>query len=112
MVGEETRMKRMLLLAGSWALLAGMGYAQDYPRIAPKEVTPVAPAQPVPALPVPKAKADSEVLLPKLKGLVFVAKPDQVVKSGVRTKGVTFKNVPVPDEADFEKITGKYLGGK
>jgi hemolysin activation/secretion protein len=105
-------MKRILLLAGSWALLAGMGQAQDYPLIAPKEVTQVAPAQPVSAARVPKAKADSEVLLPKLKGLVFVAKPDQVVKRGVRTKGVTLKNVPVPDQADFEKVAGKYLGGK
>jgi len=93
-------------------LLAGMVQAQDYPRIAPKEVTPIAPAPAVPASPVPKAAGDKEVMLPKLKGLVFVAKPDQVVKSGVSTKGVTIKNVPVPDQADFEQLANKYLGAK
>ena len=97
-------MKRVVLLAGCWALLTGIGQAQDYPRIAPKEVTPVAPAGQVPSTPAPKAETDGQVLLPKLKGLVFVARPDQVVKNGVNTMGLVIKNVPVPDEADFEKL--------
>jgi len=104
--------KRLLLLVGSWTLLAGVGYAQDYPRIAPKEVPPVAPAGQLPSTPVPKAQADSEVLLPKLDGLVFVAKPDDVVKNGVHDKGVVVKDVPVPEEKDFTALAGKYLGGK
>jgi hemolysin activation/secretion protein len=104
-------MKRLLCLAASWAFLADTGHAQDYSRIAPKPVTPVAPAQPVPQGAVPKAKADSEVLLAKLKGLVFVARPDQVVKNGVHAEGIDVKNVPVPDEADFRNLAGKYLGG-
>jgi hemolysin activation/secretion protein len=105
-------MKRMLLLAGSWALLAGMGHAQDYPRIAPKEVTPVAPAQSVTQGAVPKAKDDSEVLLPKLKGLVFVAKPEDVVKKGIQASGLIIRDVPVPDEGDFEDLADPYIGTK
>lgn len=105
-------MKRLALLAGSWVLLAGWSHGQDYPRVAPKEVTPVAPAQPVPGSAVPKAYGDKELLLPKLKGLVFVATPDQVIKNGVHSKGITVKKAPVPDEADFEAMAGKYLGSK
>ena len=89
-----------------------MGHAQDYHLVAPKPVTPVAPAQPVPVAPAPKAKPDGEVLLPKLKGLVFVARPADVVKNGVHDKGVAIKGVPVPDEAGFKQMAGKYLGAK
>jgi len=103
-------MKRLLLLAGSWALLAGMGQAQDYPRIAPKEVTPLAPAPPAPKSAAPKAKADNEVLLGKLGGLVFVARPEQVVKKGVSTQGVDLKNIVVPDEAGFRRLVFPRLG--
>jgi hemolysin activation/secretion protein len=105
-------MKRLLLLAGGWTLLAGPGHAQDYPRIAPKAVPPVAPAAQVPATPVPKAKADGEVLLPRLKGLVFVPRPELIVKAGVSTSGVDLKHIVVPDEPDFKKLVGPYVGGK
>ncbi len=105
-------MKKILWLAGSCALLTGGVRAQDYPRVAPKEVPPVAVAEPVPHTPVPKAKADGEVLLPKLKGLVFVAKPEQVVKEGIHRKGVVIEDVPVPDEKAFTALAQKYIGGR
>ena len=105
-------MKRILWVIGAIVLLIGISRGQDYPRIAPKAVTPVAPSLPVPAVPVPKAKADSEVLLPKLKGLVFVAKPADVVKDGVHNKGVVVKNVPVPAPTDFDQLASAYLGAK
>ena len=82
-----------------------MGHAQDYQHIAPKPVPPVAPAQPASA-------PDSEVLLPQLDGLVFVAKPGDVVKNGVRTKGVAITDLPVPVPSRFTALAGKYLGNK
>ena len=106
-------MKHLLCLAVIWALLAGLTVAQDYPRIAPKPVPPVAPAPAsVPGWPVSKTVQDTETLLPKLQGLVFVARPDQVVKRGVTTKGVDLKNLVVPDQADFVKLASSYLGLK
>jgi hemolysin activation/secretion protein len=105
-------MKLLLCLAGSWALLAGTGHAQDYQHIAPKPAPPVAPAEPLPSPAKPAVEADDEVLLPKLKGLVFVAKPADVVKKGLRTKGVAITGVPVPDPSRFTSMAGKYLGSK
>jgi hemolysin activation/secretion protein len=109
---EITRFKRLLLFAGSWTLLAGIGYAQEFPRIAPKDVIPNEPAQPVPSMPAPKASANSEVLLEKLRGLVFVAKPNEVITAGVHDKGVAVKDVPVPAPAAFDQLASKYIGQK
>jgi hypothetical protein len=86
-------MRRLLGVAVGYALLFGAGHAQDYQRIAPKAVPPVAPAKPLPSPSAPVAEADDDVLLPKLKGLVFVAKPGDVVKNGVHTKGVAITDV-------------------
>ena len=105
-------MKRVLFVAGSWVLLAGAVFAQDYPLIAPKTVAPIAPTAAVPAAPVPKSAPDHEVLLPKLKGLVFVAKPADIVTNGLKSKGVILKNVPVPDPEQFKLMAEKYLGRK
>jgi hemolysin activation/secretion protein len=109
----EARIRRRLLaLVASWVCAAGLAQAQDYQRIAPKPVPPVAPTQPLPAPPEPAIEADTDVLLSTLKGLVFVAKPDDVVKGGLRTAGVSFKDVTVPDETRFTALAGKYVGGK
>ena len=99
------------MLAACWALLTAMGHAQNYSQVAPKPVNPVTPAQALSTPPPPpKATWDNEMLLPKLKGLVFVATPDRVVKAGVKTRGVEVKNVPVPDEADFKTLATPFLG--
>ena len=103
---------RLLGVAASWACLVGIAQAQDYQRIAPKPAPPVAPAQPLPTPPEPAIEADTDVLLTKLKGLVFVAKPDDVVKNGLHTKGITLKDVTVPDAPRFTALAGKYLEGK
>jgi hemolysin activation/secretion protein len=103
-------LKHLLVLVGSWTLLAGMGHAQEFPRIAPKDVMPPETTQPVPSVPVPEAQADSQVLLERLKGLVFVAKPDQVVTAGVHDKGVVIKDVPGPAPDAFDQLATKYIG--
>jgi len=105
-------MKRIVLLAGSCVLLAGLAHAQDYPRLAPKEVPVLAPPAQVPSPSTPKAQAGSEVLLPKLQGLVFVPRPELIVKAGVSTEGIDLKNMVVPDEPAFRKLVYSYLGSK
>jgi hemolysin activation/secretion protein len=113
-------MKLLLCLAASLALLAGMARAQDYthiapkpaPPVAPKPAPPVAPLQPTPTPAQPAAAGDDEVLLPKLKGLVFIAKPGDVVRNGVRTQGVTTTDVHVPDAPRFTAMAEKYIGNK
>ncbi len=105
-------MRRLFLAAGSSLFLAGAVVAQDYQRIAPKPVPPVAPAQPVPEVPVPAAHPDSEILVPELKGLVFVGKPDEVEKGGAVADGVELQGLSVPDEAAFRALAAPYLGGE
>jgi hemolysin activation/secretion protein len=105
-------MKRLFLFLGAGLFLVATARAQDYPRIAPKNVTPVAPAQPVPEAPLPKARSDREVLLPALKALVFVAKPEEVVKKGVQAGGVVVRDASVPDLGAFENLADPYIGTK
>ncbi len=103
----------LLHLVLGTALLAGPANAQDYDRIAPKAVPPVAPAKPLPTLPVPAADSDDAVLLGKLKGLVFVAKPTDVVKNGVHTEGVATTDVKLPQGAStFTTMASAYIGKK
>jgi hemolysin activation/secretion protein len=104
-------MGRLLVLVGSWALMACLGEAQDFPRVAPKELAPPL-AAPVPPAPAPRAKEDATPLLDRLSGLVFVAKPSEVVTTGMRVKGVVIKDVPVPDPRAFDQLTAKYIGTK
>jgi hemolysin activation/secretion protein len=100
-------------LAFSVVLCAGVAHAQDYDRIAPKAVLPVAPAQPLPKTPAPKADDDDTVLLKKLQGLVFVAKPAEVVKNGIHTEGVATTDVALPEGAStFTTMASGYIGKK
>jgi hemolysin activation/secretion protein len=107
------QVKCLLGVAVGCALLAGTGHAQDYEHVAPKAVPPVATAKPLPSPAAPSSDADDTVLLTKLDGLVFVAKPDEVVKNGVSTKGVATTDVSLPnDPSRFTSMAGGYLGKK
>jgi hemolysin activation/secretion protein len=105
-------MMRFLLAFGMSILLSSLASAQDYPRIAPKNVPPVAPAESASQPPVPPAKKNTELLVPKLKGLVFVAQPQDVEKNGVEARGLVIRDVPVPDPGDFETMADPYLDKK
>ena len=52
------------------------------------------------------------MLLPKLQSLVFVAKPQDVVKKGIKASGLIIRDVPVPDMGDFENLVDSYIGTK
>jgi len=83
-----------------------------YDQYAPK---PVAKAPPttsaIPSEAQPATRSNSkEVVIAKLKALVFVASPSAVQKGGVNASGVVLKNVVVPSEPDFRKLAAGYLG--
>ena len=98
----------MSLLSG--ALLWAQG--PDFNQLAPKQVPKTAAAPSVPATPPKPAVAggEKEVVIERLKALVFVPTPAAVKKSGVSARGIVLKNVTVPSEPDFRKFTSAYLG--
>ena len=87
--------------------------AEDFPRIAPKPVNPQGYASPIAQPPVPVAAADGQVLLPRLRSLIFVSTPQDVVKAGLAPRQpVVLKDVVVPHPAEFETLAGGYVGKK
>lgn len=89
----------------------GWGQNEQFNRIAPKPVQPVAKGGGVLPGQVPAAQSDSQVLLPVLKGLVFVGSPQEVATNGLTTVGVTVRNVAVPGGTEFtQELMKKYVG--
>jgi len=98
----------LVLLSGP--LLWAQGPVYD--QYAPKPVTKAAPttsAVPSAAQPVSSSNG-KEIVIAKLKALVFVASPAAVQKGGVSASGVVLKNVTVPSAPDFTKLASGYLG--
>jgi len=95
---------------GLWAQVPQIA-APDAGHIAPKPV----PQQETPVAPAPRPSShvglgDNDVLVDRLKALVFVPTPDSVDKSGSSATGVVLKNVSVPSEPGFRKLASSYLG--
>lgn len=86
-------------------------HAQDYSPIAPKEV-PRVPAAP-PNLKVAKpdaTTADTTLVVPSLRGLVFLSSPGQVeTKSRSAGELIQFKEIKIPDPDKFEILMESYL---
>jgi hemolysin activation/secretion protein len=61
------------------------------------------------ATPAP-ADRDNRVIVPLLKGLVFVASPTDVRKSGLTTPGVSLTAVPFLDHPGFQQELTAYIG--
>jgi hemolysin activation/secretion protein len=99
----------LIVLAATAGLSAR---AQDYEREGPKTVPPVSTPSAVPGGPVPQPADDNQVLLPRLKGLVFVPKPTAVRLSGVSSNGVVLQDVSVPAPDDFKAKVAPYVGEK
>lgn len=76
----------LALLMLSASVLPVASFAQDYERVAPKLPAPVeVPPPEAPALPAP-VSTDQTVLVPELKGLVFVENADAVSEAGLTTE--------------------------
>ncbi len=94
--------------------LPGTAHAQAYQRIAP--IPPPAHAPPPLAVPPapPPLPASKRVILPALKGLVFVANPNAVVKAGVPASavpgGIAIHDLPLLEQPDFRAQIVPALG--
>lgn len=88
--------------------------AQDYQHLAPKSPTPPPPGQITePEPPLGNGKEAQTLLLPELKGLVFLPSPDQVKAEGITGKtGVDLSRVSVPDPNEYQKLALPYIGKK
>jgi hemolysin activation/secretion protein len=68
----------------------------------------------LPALAEPQthtgASNGSQQIVPSLKGLVFIARPEDLVKEGVSTPGVNAADLKILDAAGFKEQMAAYLG--
>lgn len=106
-------MRRRIFILGLlvvWAVPGASLRAQDYERLAPKAVTPVPAPAAAPNGVSGKPVEDNQVLLPKLKGLVFVPSPQAVQAAGTTATGVELRNVTVPAPKKFDAKIGTYIG--
>lgn len=104
-----------LLVLTALAPLEAQSLSTSYDQFAPKPVPPsgLGPIKPPVPATVMGGQAE-QVLLPKLKGLVFVGRPEDIVVSGVKkSKGIVFdKDVQVPAAAEFRAMVSPFLGQK
>ncbi len=56
------------------------------------------------------ADKDNTVIVPSLKGLVFVAKPKDIQKAGIDTPGISLSAVPLLNRAAFQEAIEPYIG--
>lgn len=87
----------------------------SYDQFAPKPVPPTSLTAPKTPPAVTKTGGKSnEMLLPKLKALVFVGRPEDVVASGVKkSKDIVIgKNVQVPAPQEFRTAVLPFIGQK
>lgn len=103
---------RQMALAAALILQASATLAQDFERIAPKEPPPNPPVQrlPVPALPPAAVPDGGAVILPALKGLVFVGRTDALRRGGSDTRGISVDGVDTLDRPEFRAMLAPYLG--
>ncbi|MDZ5649760.1 ShlB/FhaC/HecB family hemolysin secretion/activation protein [Nitrospirillum sp. BR 11828] len=108
---SPARVLSALLLAGL-SLTAVRAQAQSYERIAPKEPPAKAPVDQAPQPPMPPAPApeSDRVILPQLKGLVFVPTPAAIEPRGRAITGVDTGHIDILDRPGFRPIAEAYIG--
>ena len=101
----------------AWVLLslvyAYHVHAQDYQRIAPKNIPSKKKALQLPENQPPSSDNghNDSVLVPQLKGLVFVGAADLVKKQGIsELKGIETNNIELLRTTEFQSIAEKYIG--
>jgi hemolysin activation/secretion protein len=103
-----------LALVAATSVLAAPAAAQDFKRVVPK--LPPAPPPPVVATPeqAPPASDDQTVLVPTLKGVVFVNGTDAVQTGGIAPAdvpgGVAARDLPLLASPDFIARVQPWLG--
>jgi hemolysin activation/secretion protein len=85
--------------------------AEDFNRIAPKAVPPPQPSGFTPPTQSQNQGGDpNQVIVRKLKALVFVARPGDVSKGLVAARGVELRGVTTPAPERFRSQVSPYLG--
>ncbi|WP_431856961.1 ShlB/FhaC/HecB family hemolysin secretion/activation protein [Azospirillum sp.] len=106
-----SRLRRAVAPAALLTALAMPAVAQDFERIAPKEPPANPPAGSLPAPPVPApTPGGGTVLLPALKGVVFLPDAGQLRRDGVASAGIDSGRVDVLDRDDFRALLAPFLG--
>jgi hemolysin activation/secretion protein len=105
------RGRAALIMLGT--LLPMTVHAQDFERVQPK----LPPTPPTPTVEVPSEVApsvdNSRLLVPELKGLIFIDGIDAVRPAGIApeaTDSVAVRGLPLLDNADFAASVRPYLG--
>lgn len=106
---RDSRALQLFALAGC-ALLSGRAQISD--PLAPKEPPRATGAVSVPEAAVPAVDAAQldKVLLPELRGLVFLPDRKAFQPGGVASTDVAVQNFPLLDNADFRAAMRRYLG--
>lgn len=96
----------LLVFLGLAASLA----AQSFEQVAPKTPPPAPPAALPAATPPAGAQPDDTVLLPALRGLVFLSSPTELQAAGVSAPGLNFTGTALLDTAEFRARAEALLG--
>ena len=120
-IGTRRAFRRLLtLMTVSHVVLAGAAAAQNYPKVAPRlpEATPpvqVAPPAASDASRDRRPDAADPVLLPELRGVVFVDGPSALKRDGLAAdaageRGVSVGALEDLDSDDFRAAVAPYIG--
>src|ERR1700753_467472 len=96
------------------AALPGLAYGQAYERVAPKTLPENPPPPPPTDTPqVSPLPSTDQVVLPSLKGLVFVPDPAALCKEGLPgATGVSAPGLPLLSDPGFTAKVSPYIGRK
>lgn len=112
-------MRHILFVGGAFAAVAcafspRVAHAQAYSRLAPRQpaATPAPNDLTMPGKEAPPLPQSNAVLIPDLKGLVFIPKTATLKAAGLPagTKGVKHAGLPLLDQASFNHDIAAYLG--
>ena len=120
-IGTARAFRRLLtLMAVSHVFLAGAAAAQNYPKVAPRLPEAAPPAQVAPPAASDASRdrrpdAADPVLLPELKGVVFVDGPYALKRDGLAAdaageRGVSVGALEDLDSDDFRAAVAPYIG--
>lgn len=98
--------------AATLLLMIASASAQDFERVAPKEPKPQqAPQVQAPANPAPSAPAERRLLVPELKGLIFVDAVGKIVRKGAAAPGITVdQNLALLQDPAMRQKLEAFLG--
>jgi hemolysin activation/secretion protein len=104
--------RRWFALPAAVLALGGNGLGQNFENVAPKEPAKTQPGHVVNETAKPlTSRKESEVLVPKLKGILLVPDPKSVVAQGVTGRyPVVPGQVTLARRGDFNQVVAPYLG--